>query len=259
MLYATSSDTTGTEVWYEPSTLSWDVYTNGRKDTYVAQSWVHNPNNTTITARQAWRVNSTCDWTTGTTAGNDWTIDTTLISADSIVNFTVRNGYANIVSVFMQEKKKRKWAPPILNHRGQYARAQDKGQLWSDVPPEELVALQLLRKMVTVEVFKKYLKHGFVTVEGPSGLSYQIPRGQDRIVVWDKGERVASLCIHLRDWYNKPPTDEVVGKLLIAECDEPDLWKRSNIAWLTLYRDRPGLHAIGRGGPSVAAPRALAA
>jgi hypothetical protein len=124
-----------------------------------------------------------------------------------------------------------KQAPAILNHRGRTARsAQDGQRRFANARPEELVALQLLRRMVPGDVFKKYLKHGFVTVQGPSGLVYQIRRGHDHIKVWKQGQLVSELCVHLRD-RTIPPTDEVVAKMVIVECDEIDIWRRANIYW----------------------------
>jgi len=122
-------------------------------------------------------------------------------------------------------------APAILNHRGLTARSAHGQQRFANARPEELVALQLLRRMVPHEVFRKYLKHGFVTVQGPSGLTYQIERGKHHIKVWKQGQLVSELCVYLRD-HTIPPTDEVVAKMVIVECcDEIDIWRRANIYW----------------------------
>lgn len=200
------------------------------------------------------------DWTahdiwpqtaTGTTTGNIIIRAGTTTNAANTITFNVGEFATNDVWVYNGEeivqKNGRRYKPPrqILNHRGEPARAADKGTLWSSVQPEELVALQLLRKMVEPEAFKKYLKHGFVSVTGPSGLVYQIKRGHDHIKVWDDGDHVASLCVHLKDWCGKPPTDEVVAKMVIAECDEPDLWKRSNKPFLDRKKERPRLRLVG--------------
>jgi hypothetical protein len=129
-----------------------------------------------------------------------------------------------------------------LNHRQQPLRALYKEREFENVSPAEVVALQLLRKMVSQENFRRYLRYGFVPVRGASGLVYQIHR-RDRITVWDRGEEVARLCVHLRG-QNMPPTDEVVGKILIVECDEKEIWRKSNITWRTSRRDRKTLEAV---------------
>lgn len=138
------------------------------------------------------------------------------------------------------------WAPAEpapLNHRGAPVRSHFKDSQFSNAHPAELIALQLLRKMIPAEDFRRYLRHGFVTVRGASGLCYQIPR-DGLIIVWDRGERLCSLCIHMQD-RAIPPTDEVVAKMLIVECDEPDIWKRANKRWIGKQDSRPALRAVG--------------
>jgi hypothetical protein len=101
---------------------------------------------------------------------------------------------------------------------------------FANASPAELVALQLLRKMVKPDVFKHYLKYGFVVVRGPSGLEYQVQRKSHIIRVRDRGREIASLCVYVQD-PKIPPTDDVVAKLIIIELDEQDIWKRANVGW----------------------------
>lgn len=193
--------------------------------------------------------------TTATNTAGTITLNSNIATATNTI--TIRTGATAATDAFNNlivfdysgmpvSKRPYKPKPQIVNHRGQPARSAEKGQLWSRATPEELTALQLLRQMVSSEEFRRYLKHAFVNVKGPSGLIYQISRSE-LIKVWDNGELVCTLCVHLKDWYDKPPTDQVIAKLLIAEMDEPDLWKRANVNWRTADKDRPGLHAIGRG------------
>lgn len=120
--------------------------------------------------------------------------------------------------------------PDLRKLFGHLPRAAQMGADFSNAKQNELVALGLLRSMVAPEVFRKFLKSGFVTVEGPSGLVYQVLRRSHLIYVWEEGTRVASLCVYLQD-HNIPPTDEVVAKMLICECDEADIWKRANVSY----------------------------
>lgn len=179
--------------------------------------------------------------------------ETTTAATTSVVNNFIFNGAADIAfnvttgssgGIFYsnewkpltkQEKLramlKQRMAPAaIINHNGSRPRALGRGADFGDAKQNEIVALQLLRQMVPHDVFKKYLKYGFVTVNGPSGLTYQIQRKSHNIIVWDKGQKVSSLCVYLQDT-NIPPTDEVVAKMLICQYDEPDIWKRANIHW----------------------------
>lgn len=134
------------------------------------------------------------------------------------------------------------------NHCGVSIRSYHRDRQFDHVTPAEMLALQLLRKMVGQDEFRRYLKHGFILARGPSGLSYQIAR-RERIVVREYGNKLATLCVHLKYEHKTPPTDEVVAKLLMVECDEADLWQRSNVTWLTAQRHEiAGDKADQRGG-----------
>lgn len=176
-----------------------------------------------------------------TTATTYYTTTTNYSSATDTCIIYPTNWDNNIASnVFPTQKETQRQAfirrlknqrtPAIINHRGYPARSKDSQRRFADAKPEELVALQLLRRMVSKDVFKKYLKHGFVTIQGPSGLVYQIRRGFNHIKVWKQGQLVCELCVQLRD--RIPPTDEVIAKMVIAECDEIDIWRRANIYWM---------------------------
>jgi len=125
---------------------------------------------------------------------------------------------------------KNKQAPAIINHRGDRPRSLGTGARFDDAQPNELVALQLLRSMVDRDVFKKYLKYGFITVDGPSGLTYQVQRKSHIVKVWKQGTLVSTLCIYVKDQHI-PPTDDVVAKMLMCLYSEKDIWKGANITW----------------------------
>lgn len=268
-----------TNDWLVPTSVEsrdWYMQTDAGTATITANSWSHRGN--TITLQNAWvrsvekqlvidaRAHTRLVWATDTTgiwggagahgAGGAGGLGGWLTGGTGSTGTTIRiDTTTNTGKVIFGDVdtfapigrlKRPLRLPARTNHRGQTLRAEHKERLFDGASPEELVALRLLRTMVEPDAFKKYLKHGFVNVRGPSGLTYQIPR-QGNIVVWDRGERIASLCIHLKDWRNKPPSDEVVAKMLIAELDEPDLYKRSNVSWYTQNRDRPALYKLGLG------------
>lgn len=131
------------------------------------------------------------------------------------------------------------------NHRGNPLRSFDSDTMFTDANREEVTALHLLRSMVEQDQFRRYLKHGFIVQRGDSGLDYQIRRNAT-CQVWDKGTLIATLCVHLRlENRPAPPTDHVVGKMLIVQCDEKDFWKRANISWTTADQNRALLEKIG--------------
>jgi len=60
-----------------------------------------------------------------------------------------------------QSSLKAKIAPPRrVNHHGKDVRAEYSTDLFAKVSPREIVALQLLRKMIPTEMFRKYLPPG---------------------------------------------------------------------------------------------------
>lgn len=133
----------------------------------------------------------------------------------------------------------------LLNHKGAPIRSFHKDKQFENAGPGEILALQLLRKMIAPDDFRRYLRHGFVTTVGRSGLTYQIRRGET-IRVLEHGEPVALLCVHLNlDNKSAPPTDHVVGKMLIVECSEEEIWKRSNVTWLDQKTNRRTLESLG--------------
>jgi hypothetical protein len=129
-----------------------------------------------------------------------------------------------------RRKLKQQMAPALINHRGERPRCLDSPAAdFSSVKQNEIVALQLLKKMVDPARWRKYLKYGFVEVHGKSGMVYQIIRGQQHVRVFKRGVKVCELCVALKNRHVMPPTDEVISRMIIAECDEPDLWKRANV------------------------------
>lgn len=118
----------------------------------------------------------------------------------------------------------------IVRELGHTPRTVGRSADFTNVDQNEIVALQLLRRMVPYDEFKKYLKSGILSTQGPSGLVYKIVRRSHLIHVFDHGQEICTLCVYIRD-HKIPPTDEVVAKKLIAECDEPDIWARANIGW----------------------------
>lgn len=177
-----------------------------------------------------------------TTAGTCTTASITWSTANT--NFQMPPEYlynqlrtAQTVHVGMVNWRKSGLSENRVNHHGNPLRSLESGKLFDNASPAEIKALHLLRKMIPNEGFRRYLRHGFITIRGgATGLMYQIDRHK-RIAVWDLGKKIAELCIHLNYDSKTPPTDHVVGKMLMAECDETALWKKSNISWAVSHDD----------------------
>lgn len=130
--------------------------------------------------------------------------------------------------------------PPTHNGRQVRAIGVDFGQAQGP----ELVALSLLKSLVQEVEWRRYLKYGFVTVQGQSGLIYKIGRGS-HVMVYRKGKKIAELCVYVQG--NVPPTDSVIARKIMVEVDEKDIWARANIhnpvndlrPFLPAYGQRP--------------------
>lgn len=109
-------------------------------------------------------------------------------------------------------------------------RASKFGADFSNIQPNEMNALMLLKRMIDPKKFRKYLKYGIISIKGKSNLTYEIRRTHSHIHVYSTGKKIAELCVSVSN-YKIPPTDNVVTKIVLIECDEQDLWKRSNIYW----------------------------
>lgn len=116
----------------------------------------------------------------------------------------------------------------IHNHRGDVRRAEAGGANFVDVQQNEIAALQLLRKMTDSDTFRRYLRTGVLSVRGASGLYYAISRKSHLVNVYYDQKLVSRLCVYVATKYKCPPTDDVIAKMIMIECDEPEIWRKAN-------------------------------
>lgn len=121
-----------------------------------------------------------------------------------------------------------RWIEILDNHRGERPRAL-QAPSFELVSGSEIQALSLLKNLLHEDDFRRYLRYGFVVVQGASGLDYQIIRGQSHVKVRRRGIKVAELCVNVDRQVGVPPTDSVIARMVLAQYDETDLWKRANI------------------------------
>jgi hypothetical protein len=92
----------------------------------------------------------------------------------------------------------------------------------------ELVALETLREMISESDFRKYLKYGFVLVEGASGKIYQVYRSRAHTKVWENGKIVEEICVRISD-HNIPLTDNVIAFISMILASEDEFKKLGNV------------------------------
>jgi len=132
-----------------------------------------------------------------------------------------------------KEIAKQKWRQQLItmpkSHRRSQPRALDGPACFDHVDQPEVTALLLLKKMLSPQEWRRYITHGFIVVTGKTGLRYQILRGESHVRVFRRGDKVAELCIAVRYDTKCPPTDGVIARKIMVECDELSIWHGANI------------------------------
>lgn len=86
----------------------------------------------------------------------------------------------------------------------------------SDV--REQRARETLRRVIGEQKFINFVKNGFISVKGKSGLVYQIFTGHGITHVFNQGELVDRLCVVLQGKF--PPTDSLIMRYLLILNNE---------------------------------------
>ncbi len=79
-------------------------------------------------------------------------------------------------------------------------------------------ARETLRRVIGEQKFRNFLKTGFVSVKGKSGLIYQIFPGHGITAVYNRGNMVERLCVVLTG--NFPPTDSLIMRYIMILNNE---------------------------------------
>lgn len=82
----------------------------------------------------------------------------------------------------------------------------------------EIRARETLHRVLGDQKFRTFLRKGFISVRGKSGLVYQIFPGHGVTNVFRDGEKIERLCVVLRG--NFPPTDSLIMRYLLILNDE---------------------------------------
>lgn len=101
------------------------------------------------------------------------------------------------------------------------------------VSTEEQRARNLLRRIIGERKYALFLRKGFLTAYGKTGLVYQIPMGSGMIACYHPSKKgkyklFQRICVQFVD-HALPPTDALIMRKLLIENDEVELRKRSNV------------------------------
>ena len=79
-------------------------------------------------------------------------------------------------------------------------------------------ARETMRRVLGEREFRRFMRHGFVSIHGKSGYDYQIFPGQGVTSVFNRGVLIERLCVVLRG--NFCPTDSLMMRYLMILNDE---------------------------------------
>ena len=131
-----------------------------------------------------------------------------------------------------REQLRKRIAPQILFRRFGVGRT---------TKDSEKKAREALRAIIGDQRFRRYLKHGFLTVRGESGFTYQIFPGHKMTHVWRNGTPVEKLCVIFCD-SSVPPTDSVIMRLLMILDSEEEFRNKSNVMKFTSHDIKQPIH-----------------
>jgi len=106
--------------------------------------------------------------------------------------------------------------------------------LWGiELTEEEIRARTLLLELIGETAFRRYMRRGFIMVQGRSGTMYKVSGGNVMIVSYVRdaaGKYIPNekFCV-IFNYGNMPFTDGVIMRKLIIENDEFALRKRANV------------------------------
>jgi hypothetical protein len=212
-----------------PTTIEWNISKSNTTNNYYTITPNTHINayledNETATSNIYY---SDVDKITWTTNGN-----ATYTAADW-GNYVVTDLKPRSVKDLMRDAMKRRSSPAI------HVKREGIGQT-TDV--REMRARATLRRVVGDEQFKRFLKSGFVTVKGKSGLVYQIKQRTHMVTAYEKGKAVERLCVFLAGEF--PPTDQIIVLYLMFLNNETQVRATANISNLR-ERENGGLRIGG--------------
>jgi len=111
-------------------------------------------------------------------------------------------------------------APMFLPSRGGDFYDLGRNPLQKTNDEREARARQTLHRVIGSEKYRKFIKHGFVSVTAKSGLTYQIFPSHGITCVYKRGEMVERLCVVLKGQF--PPTDSLIMRYLMILNNEEE-------------------------------------
>lgn len=136
------------------------------------------------------------------------------------------------------------WCSPAPNPRQrllELLHARQAPAIFVRKPPEpatdvrEIRARETLRLCLGEDLFRSFLRHGFISVRAKSGLVYQIFPGHGITRVYRHGVQVERLCVVFKGDF--PPADSLIMRFLLILNDEEEF--RQHAIVHGVYKESP--------------------
>jgi hypothetical protein len=191
-------------ITYTP-TLTYDTY-----DTNTNWTW----NNQTTTPLTYTNHNTCANWSTHTITYGPYTLTTDYTGYYTSTTDTTGTTYWTQTPQLTPQQKlqqalQARHTPHIITTRKHTPHTQD---------PKETKARETLQLCLGETLYRKYLKHGFITAQAKSGKTYQIYPGHGITNVYKNGQMIERLCVILNGDY--PPADSLIMRYLLILNDE---------------------------------------
>jgi hypothetical protein len=160
------------------------------------------------------------------TAGN-WITDSNFNSLDNSLNIRV-NFAESEEEIRKREKEHQRYLKQQKIKSNLLIKIRSRGTSHKYIPENEQLAMETLREYVTETEFRKYLRFGFICVEGLTGKIYQIFRNRSHTKVWKGGRVIDEICVNIKD-RKVPPTDSVIAFRTMIQASEEDFYKLGNV------------------------------
>ncbi|MCK9459558.1 MAG: hypothetical protein M0R80_07960 [Proteobacteria bacterium] len=196
--------------WGEKSTNSWDDGYIKNYNKYVKWGSIIYNNDLETNSNYICKdiySKKICNYIDTTTAGSSWKIYDPVTTGTGSIYWPTVAPLPLTPSERMRELLRARRGPAILGTRT---------PLSLQAEEREQRARETLRSLVGEDQFRRFLKHGFITVKAKSGLTYQL--FHHHTYTWQNGKRLQHLCVVLAG--NFPPTDTLIVRYLMILNNE---------------------------------------
>jgi len=166
----------------------------------------------------SWTASSATTCTAGSgDVWYSWYTNTATVTTSSDTMYSAWRTWALVPSASRAEAEEEAQARRVTEEQERVARAELQKREAEEKQAAEVKACELLKDIIGEEQFAIYQETGRVLVKGRNH-DYMLQK--DGKVTKIEKEKMVDLCIHLKDKWEMPQTDNVIALLLKAKADD---------------------------------------